>query len=138
MKSHSDRRRSGLEHTVEAQLQALGYQPEYEAERINYRVPSIRRYVPDYRIGDVYIEVKGLWTPADRAKFLNVIASNPRLRIFVALQRPSQRLSKTSDTTYAEWATRNGVCWCPIPIPDWFLRRWIQGETVSFSPSQNG
>ena len=137
-KSHSDNRRSGLESTVEAQLIGLGYQPEYEAERIKFRVPSIRTYIPDYRMLDVngqhfYIEVKGLWTPADRAKFLNVLATNPSLRIFVALQRPNQRLSRTTIQTYGDWASKHGVCWCPVPIPDWFLAKWTQGETCSFS-----
>ena len=36
-------------------------------------------------------------------KFLSVIRNNPELRIFVALQRPNQRLNKQSKTTLAQW-----------------------------------
>ena len=45
-----------------------------------------RRYCPDFKIGDVYIEVKGVVCRADEV--LSVIRNNPDLRIFVALQRP--------------------------------------------------
>lgn len=135
MTCHSDRRRSGLEVEVEAQLARLGLDPIYEAEWIPYRRESVGHYRPDYQIntpdGPVYIEVKGRWTAADRQKMLAILSSNPRLRLFVALQRPSATISKNSSTTYAEWANKKGIPWCPIPIPEEFLSRWLKGETLT-------
>ena len=42
-------------------------------------------------------------------------------RIFVALQRPNQRLSKQSKTTLAQWCQKQGIKWSPIPIPPDFI-----------------
>lgn len=131
----SNQRRSQLEVKVEAQLVGLGLDPLYEVDRIVYRRESIGHYRPDYRIntdhGPLFIEVKGRWTAADRQKMLAILASNPSIRLFVALQRPSMLISKASTTTYAAWANKNGVPWCPIPIPGDFLNRWINGETLT-------
>ena len=122
--------RSGLEDQVEDALLAQGFSPEYEKESFPYTLH--RKYKPDFKIGDVHIEVKGWWPSDQRQKFLSVVINNPDLKIFVALQRPHQTLNKKSKTSYAQWATKNGIAWSPIPITKEFLDQWLQGERPTY------
>lgn len=128
--------RSKLETEVEQALIAQGLSPSYETERFPYVLH--RKYTPDFKVGDVYVEVKGWWPPAERAKFLAVIINNPGLPIFVALQRPYMTLSKQSKTTYAQWCDKHGIAWCPIPIPPDFMAQWLAGTRLTFrAPDRN-
>lgn len=122
--------RSGLEDQVEDLLRKQGFSPQYESESFAYVLH--RKYKPDFRLGDVHIEVKGWWPSNERQKFLAVVINNPDLKIFVALQRPHQTLSKKSKTSYCQWATKYGIAWCPIPIPQDFLTQWLNGERPTF------
>lgn len=127
--------RSNLETQVEEALIAQGLTPLYETEKFPYVLH--RKYTPDFKVGNVYIEVKGWWPSAERTKFLAVIVNNPGLPIFVALQRPYMTLSKTSKTTYAQWCTKYGIAWCPVPIPPDFMAQWLKGERPTFhAPAQ--
>ena len=122
--------RSRLEDQVEEALLKQGLAPQYEPDKFEYVLH--RKYKPDFKVGDVYIEVKGWWPPPERTKFLAVIMNNPELKIFVALQRPNLTLNKKSSTTYAQWCNKYGVAWCPIPIPPEFLDRWLNGERPTY------
>lgn len=122
--------RSQLETDVENSLVAHGFTPEYEVERFSYVLH--RKYAPDFRVGGVYVEVKGWWPSNERSKFLAVILNNPTIPIFVALQKPHQKISRTSKTSYAQWCDKHGIAWCPIPIPPDFVERWIKGERLTF------
>lgn len=131
LRSRKDREhRSQLEQQVEDALVAQGYTPLYETEKFGYVLH--RKYTPDFKVGNVYVEVKGWWPPAERTKFLAVIMNNPGLPIFVALQRPQLTLSKQSKTTYAQWCTKHGIAWCPVPIPPEFMQQWQQGARPTF------
>jgi hypothetical protein len=136
LRSRKDREhRSQLETDVEQALINQGYSPQYETERFSYVLH--KKYTPDFKVGSVYIEVKGWWPPPERSKFLAVILSNPGLPIFVALQRPNMTLSKQSKTTYAQWCTKHGIAWCPIPIPPDFMKQWADGFRPAFhAPDQ--
>jgi hypothetical protein len=123
--------RSKLEEQVAADLGNQGLAYQYESEKFRY-VPFHRNYTPDFKVGNVYIEVKGWWPPAERTKFLAVLVSNPGLRIFVALQRPFAMLNKKSKTTLAEWCQKHGIPWSPIPIPHEFLEQWLDGQRPTF------
>ena len=122
--------RSRLEDQVEQALINQGLSPQYEPDKFEYVLH--RKYKPDFRVGDVYIEVKGWWPPPERTKFLAVILNNPNLKIFVALQRPNLTLNKKSSTTYGEWCNKYGIAWCPVPIPPEFLKRWLNGERPTY------
>jgi hypothetical protein len=122
--------RSTVEAEVELALQSQGLAPQYETDRLPYVLH--KKYTPDFKVGDAYIEVKGWWPPADRAKFLAVVINNPGLRIVVALQKPNMLLSKSSKTTYAKWCTKHGINWCPIPIPEAVLE-WLQPRQVQLT-----
>ena len=107
--------KSGLEHTVAEAIKSTPYDLKYETEIINYIVPERKaKYTPDFvftkRNGQImYIETKGRWTTADRTKMKHVLASNPGVDIRMVFQNPNQRLSKTSKTTYAEYALKLGI-----------------------------
>ena len=122
--------RSKLEDEVEQALLDRGLSPQYEPDKFEYTLH--RKYCPDFKVGDVYIEVKGWWPSSERMKFLSVIRNNPELRIFVALQRPNQRLNKASKTTLAQWCQKQGIKWSPIPIPPDFIDQWLNGKQATF------
>ena len=111
--------RSGLERQVADLLDKLKVDYEYE----NCFFPNVieNKYVPDFRVGDVYLETKGYFKPADRRKMKAVKKANPDLDIRLVFQAPYNKISKRSKTTYAKWADKNGFPWCAyyaIPI-DW-------------------
>lgn len=107
--------KSGLEHTVAEAIKSTPYDLNYETETINYIVPERKaKYTPDFvftkRNGQfMFVETKGRWTTADRTKMKYVLASNPGVDIRMVFQNPNQRLSKTSKTTYAEYALKLGI-----------------------------
>jgi hypothetical protein len=107
--------KSGLEQTVAEQIKSTEYDLKYETEIINYIVPERKaKYTPDFvfvkRNGNfMFIETKGRWTTADRQKMKHVLASNLGVDIRMVFQNPNQRLSKTSKTTYAEFALKLGI-----------------------------
>jgi hypothetical protein len=107
--------KSGLEHVVAEWIQSTEYDLKYETEIINYIVPERKaKYTPDFvftkKTGQfMFIETKGRWTTADRTKMKHVLASNPGVDIRMVFQNPNQRLSKTSKTTYAEYALKLGI-----------------------------
>ena len=107
--------KSGLEHTVADWIKTTAYDLKYETEIIHYIVPERKaKYTPDFvftkRNGQfMFVETKGRWTTADRTKMKHVLASNPGVDIRMVFQNPNQRLSKTSKTTYAEYALKLGI-----------------------------
>ena len=58
--------RSGLERQVADLLDKLKVDYEYENCFFPYVIEH--KYVPDFRVGDVYLETKGYFKPADRRK----------------------------------------------------------------------
>jgi hypothetical protein len=129
--------KSGLEQTVAEQIKSTEYDLKYETEIINYIIPERKaKYTPDFvfikRNGNfMFIETKGRWTTADRQKMKHVLASNPGVDIRMVFQNPNQRLSKTSKTTYAEFALKLGiqhVAKKDIPA-EWLLECVKSGES---------
>ena len=111
--------RSGLERQVADLLDKIKVDYEYENCFFPYVIEH--KYVPDFRVGDVYLETKGYFKPADRRKMKAVKKANPDLDIRLVFQAPYNKISKRSKTTYAKWADKNGFPWCAyyaIPI-DW-------------------
>jgi hypothetical protein len=128
--NRSSGHRSGLEGAVEKALREQGFSTSYETEKFDYVLH--KKYTPDFKVGNVYIEVKGWWPSSERTKFLAVVMHNPTLRIFVALQKPHTTLSKLSKTTYAMWCQKYGIAWCPTPIPTEFINQWLSGARVTY------
>tara|TARA_R100000152_G_C6690390_1_gene122146 strand:- start:46 stop:390 length:345 start_codon:yes stop_codon:yes gene_type:complete len=109
--------RSGLEKQVADLLKQLKVEYEYESEYFPYVIEH--KYIPDFRVGDVYLETKGYFKPSDRRKMLAVKRCNPDLDIRLVFQAPHNKISKRSKTTYSMWAEKHGFPWCAyyaIPI----------------------
>ena len=113
----TNRYRSGLERNVARQLNLAGCRWEFESEKIDYLKPAKNaKYSPDFIIhtksgGKIYIESKGRFLTADRQKHLLIRDQKPELDIRFVFQRAQQKISKTSTTTYAKWATDKGFLW---------------------------
>ena len=113
--------RSGLEKQVAALLDELKVDYSYEPEWLPYVIEH--RYIPDFKIGDIYLETKGYLKAADRRKMLAVKRCNPDLDIRFVFQAPTNKISKRSKTTYAMWAERHGFPWCAYyAIPTSWLK----------------
>ena len=111
--------RSRLEEQVAELLTNLNIEYGYEPDKFNYVIEA--KYTPDFKVGDLYLETKGFFKPADRRKMLAVKKCNPDLDVRLVFQAPYNKISKNSKTTYAAWAEKNGFQWCPyydIPL-DW-------------------
>ncbi len=102
--------RSGLEKQVAGLLKELKVDYEYENCYFPYIIEH--KYIPDFRVGDVYLETKGWLKPSDRRKLLAVKKCNPDLDIRLVFQAPYNKISKRSKTTYAMWAEKHGFPWC--------------------------
>jgi hypothetical protein len=129
--------KSGLELTVSEQIKNAEYPLNYETETLNYIVPERKaKYTPDFvfqkRNGDLmFIETKGRWTGIDRLKMKHVLASNPGIDIRMVFQTPAQKISKSSKTTYEDYAIKLGIKHvAKKTIPEeWMLECLKQGET---------
>ena len=124
--------RSKLETQVEQALESQGLSCSYEKNSFVYYRKG--RYTPDFTVDGPYpfhIEVKGYWIASDRTKTLAVIVANPDLRLLVALQRPHDKISKTSKTSYCEWCTKHGIPWSTIPIPTDLINQWRNGSRAT-------
>lgn len=96
-------------------------QLEYETTKLKYMVEHT--YNPDWRVKEnVYIETKGLWKAADRAKHLHIREQHPDVTVYLVFQNPNNRLSRVSKTTYGEYCDKHGILWATIDsVPEeWF------------------
>lgn len=113
--------RSRLEEKLARWFEINGYKFEYETLRLNYTVSAV--YTPDFILPNgVILEAKGYFKPEDRRKMLAVRKQHPQLDIRLVFQAPHNTLTKTSKTTYAEWAEKHGFLWAAshsIPL-EWF------------------
>ena len=113
--------RSGLEIQVAELLEQMNIPYTYESDKVDYVIEA--RYIPDFKVGDLYLETKGYFKAADRRKMLAVKRCNPDLDIRLVFQAPFNKISKRSKTTYAMWAERHGFPWCAYyAIPTSWLK----------------
>jgi hypothetical protein len=112
--------RSGLEADLAKQLKEAGVTFEYEKERIPYQRES--KYIPDFKLPNgIIIEAKGRLTSEDRSKMRLVKKQHPELDIRFVFTRSSARLSKSSNTTYADWCNKYGFPFADKRIPTQWL-----------------
>lgn len=132
------RYRSKSEERVAGHLDELGVPYAYEPKdgKIRYTVERTASYLPDFVLKDsgIVLEVKGYLSSADRAKYLRVKKSNPDADIRFIFDRASNKLSKTSTTTYAQWAEKHGFPWCEKVIPP----NWIKKKNERASSKATG
>jgi hypothetical protein len=89
--------------------------------KLDYVLPA-SKYNPDFVLPNgIHVETKGKLTPEDRRKMIAVKAHNPDKDIRFVFMRARNTLNKSSKTSYAEWADRNGFPWAEGSIPEsWF------------------
>lgn len=116
--------RSGLEDMNAKSLQARGVPVVFEKVKIKYLIPATERtYTPDFELPNgIIVETKGKFEAQDRAKHLYIRLQHPDLDIRFVFQRPNERISKNSKTTYAMWAEKHGFRWAAKEIPDAWIR----------------
>ena len=115
--------KSGLELQISEDLANLGIDGEYEKHVINYTKPATsHKYHPDFRLPNgIFVESKGRFVTADRAKHVLIKAQYPNLDIRFVFQNSNAKISKSSKTTYAMWADKHGFKWADKTIP----QEWI-------------
>lgn len=115
--------RSKLERKVAESVETRGCDCEYEPVEILYTVPArVARYTPDFRLPNgIIVEVKGRWDAADRRKHALVRAEHPELDIRFVFSNPWARISKESDTTYADYCDRMGWTYAKGSVPSSWL-----------------
>lgn len=107
--------RSNFEATFANVLKSNDMQVDYEPSSFDYVVTHT--YTPDFRVApDIYCEVKGLMDGKDRNKHLAVRKQNPHIVIIFCFQNPDLKLSKTSKTSYRQWAEKHGFLWCSCDL----------------------
>lgn len=113
--------RSRLEERLARWLELNNHSFEYESLKLSYTIEAV--YTPDFILPNgVIMEAKGWFKPEDRRKMVAVKKQHPELDIRLVFQQPYNTLSKTSKTTYADWAEKYGFPWAAYHnIPDeWF------------------
>lgn len=115
--------RSGLEGKVADQLRAVGIEPQYEQLKIKYQKPArVSTYTPDFQLPNgIIIETKGRFVTADRQKHILIKDQHPELDIRFVFSNSRARISKQSQTTYADWCQKNGFLFADKFIP----KEWI-------------
>lgn len=114
--------RSDFELSLAYKLSEANLQYEYETEKISYQ-PKIKNYTPDFWFPDYnfFVEAKGKFDAADRAKHLLIKKQNPDIDIRFVFQRARNKIRKNSKTTYAMWCERHNFLWAESSCPqEWF------------------
>ena len=115
--------RSGLEERIAEQLDKAGIEYTYEKLKLNYVRPASKHvYTPDFVLANgIIVETKGRFLPADRQKHILVKRHNPTLDIRFVFSNSRARISKISNTTYADWCIKNGFKFADKTIPQEWL-----------------
>lgn len=138
MRSRNWRQNCGYRSKLEAEFQQDFPDLLYEHESLAY-VKS-HTYKPDFWIADnCYLELKGIFTPSDRTKMLEVMKQNPQVKIAMVFQRPQQKLNRSSRTSYADWCDKHDIEWFNVKdtgaIEAWIER--VRGEQAPASREMN-
>lgn len=92
------------------------FKAEYEAYIVPYTLEC--NYWPDFRLPNgIFIEAKGRFTAMDRRKHLQVRRFHPTLDIRFVFYRATEKLTKRSKTTYADWCDKHGFKWAAKEVP---------------------
>lgn len=120
--------RSIFEKNIAGQIRNRKVPLRYEAIKIKYQKPP-SQYKPDWVLPNhIIVETKGRFTASDRAKHLLVKEQHPNLDLRFVFQNSRVRLSKSSKTTYGDWATKHGFIWADQWIPDEWFKEQPKGD----------
>lgn len=127
-------RRSKFEDKVEASIVQAGFNPQYEAYKLHYTIPSRRAtYTPDFKIGPIFIEAKGNFnirgkSADERKKLIMVKLCNPGIDLRIVFSDASKPIYKGAKVTHGMWADANNIPWSDKGIipESWFIeaKKW--------------
>lgn len=111
--------KSGFERSIDANLRSRGKKYSYETLELPYILHGT--YHPDFMIGSVVVEAKGLLDRDSRRKMIAIRKQYPNLDIRFLFQEAAKKVPGTK-MTHGQWAERNGYPWAEgTEIPeDWF------------------
>jgi len=92
----------------------------YETTTVEYQ-HKVQHYTPDFDLKDIYIEYKGKLDYETRKKLLAVRATNPDMKIGIVFEKPNNKITKGSKTTYGKWADSKGFLWSDKTVPEEWL-----------------
>ncbi len=114
--------RSGLEEKVSQQLTKAKIKFSYESTRISYEINEVRKYTPDFILGNgIIVETKGRFVVADRKKHLLIKKQHPTLDIRFVFTNSRAKINKGSKTTYGMWCDKHGFQYADKLIP----KEWL-------------
>lgn len=121
--------RSGFEHKVAEQLTEECVNWDYEKDKFHYVIPETdHTYKTDFTVetkhGIMYIETKGKLTLEDRKKLI-FVRDQHNIDLRILFQNANVKLRKGSNTTYGQWATKNGFKWANKAIPKEWLKEMV-------------
>ena len=117
--------RSGLEERVSQQLTKAKVKFSYESTRISYEINEVRKYTPDFILGNgIIVETKGRFVVADRKKHLLIKKQHPDLDIRFVFTNSRAKINKGSKTTYGMWCDKHGFQYADKLIPKEWLNEY--------------
>ena len=117
--------RSGLEERVSEQLTKAKVKFSYESTRISYEINEVRKYTPDFILGNgLIVETKGRFVVADRKKHLLIKKQHPDLDIRFVFTNSRAKINKGSKTTYGMWCDKHGFQYADKLIPKEWLNEY--------------
>lgn len=122
--TNGEKVRSGFEAKLTNRLAEMNVPYEYEAVRIPFTpAPKVRHYTPDIILPNgLIIEIKGRFMSDDRQKHKYIKEQYPNLDIRFVFMRATQKLTKTSKTSYGDWCKSYGFKYAEGVIP----KAWIE------------
>lgn len=119
--------KSKFEALTAAFLKEKGVKFSYESHEVSFT--QERKYYPDFKIGNIFVETKGYFKSADRGKHLLIKQQNPKIDIRFVFMNPYLKLSRVSKTTYADWCDKHGFKWAHSTIPkEWIVEASNKGK----------
>ena len=115
--------RSGLEEEAASFLKTRQKKVEYEKLKIEWEDLKYRTYTPDFELDNgIIIETKGIFSPADRRKHIEIQKQHPNLDIRFVFSNAQAKLYKGSKSRYSDWCEQKGFKWAHRVIPEeWLL-----------------
>jgi len=78
----------------------------FEYEPDSFVLESGRTYTPDFKVGDLYYEVKGWWTPRAKEKFAEFEAQYPEVKIEIIGETEYNDLCGRYSSTIQHWESK--------------------------------
>ena len=122
--------RSGLEVEAAAYLKDRQKIVAYEKLKIEWEDLKYRTYTPDFELDNgIIIELKGLFSAADRRKHIEIQRQHPTLDIRFVFSNANAKLYKGAKSRYCDWCDKNNFLWSHRIIPqEWLTEKGTRSK----------